>query len=456
MKSRYRVVIAAAVALSLTALSACSSGGNSGSGSGDDASFSKTTSGTLKAWGFNNADDVGTSRLDYAKSQMKGVTITLDKTSFDAQKFTTRVASGNVPDVVQMDRQYVATYAAQKLIMPLDKCFSTYGVDPDKQYYPFVMDDVRYDSHVWAVPQFYQPPAIILNKRVMKQAGVTAAEIDTSKPDTLVAAVKKMSKSSGGNPTVLGFDPGATTPALWMLLYGGKIIDSSGKPALDDPANAKGFEVLKRIIDADGGWAKVKSFIDTFDTFGDKNPYVKDQVGSQQDAQWYVNVLSPYTKQIDIAAVPLKDSAGKPFAVAGGTSFVIPANAKNKDAACKWMIDLTSQKAWLAAGAARAATLKKTPGAINTGLFTGSPEADQAIRTKFVKTSGNTQFDQTIDTYYTVLKGGKSYGASPAGQQIQSELGNAITSYLLGEKTAKQALTQAQSASMRAYKTATR
>ena len=50
------------------------------------------------------------------------------------------------------------------------------------------------------MPQFYQPPAIMLNKRVMEQAGVTAADIDTSKPDALLAAAGKMYEASGGNP----------------------------------------------------------------------------------------------------------------------------------------------------------------------------------------------------------------------------------------------------------------
>ena len=75
-----------------------------------------------------------------------------------------------------MDRRLVGTYAAQGLIRPLDTCFSAHGVDPKSQYYPSVVDDVTYDQKLWAVPQFYQPPAIILNQRVMEKAGVTDVE----------------------------------------------------------------------------------------------------------------------------------------------------------------------------------------------------------------------------------------------------------------------------------------
>lgn len=449
-----RVVAAGAIAAAV-ALLATSCG--SSASPAQAASFSGQAKGTLKAWAFDNADDVGKARLAYAKSKLSGVSITLDQTPFDAQKFTTRLASGNVPDVVQMDSPFVATYASQGLIMPLDKCYSQHSVDPKQRYYSQVIDDVTWNGHVWGVPQFYQPPAIILNTRVMDQAGVTASQIDTSKPDQLIAAAQKMYKASGGNPSRLGFDPVATgQTALWILGSGGKLIDGNGKPTLSDKSNVAGIDYLKKILDAQGGYAKVKSFSDAFDTFGDKNQFSTDQVGAQVDNQWYVNVLTPYENKVQLSAVPFRDQNGKPFTVASGTSFVIPAGAKNPAAACAWALNLTALDAWKAAGKARAATLAKTPGAINTGLFTGSPGADKWIRTTYVKSSGNKGFDDTIATFYDVAAHGTSLGASPAGQQIQTELQNALTASLLGQKSTQQALDDAQAAAMRAYDQATK
>lgn len=459
MVNRRTKLLALGLVTPLALVAGCGGSSDGGSGGGgqdaDTQAFSTNATGTLNAWAFDNADDVGKARLNYAKQQLSGVDITLDQTSFDAQKFTTRAVSGQVPDVVQMDRSLVGTYAAQDLIVPLDKCFTAHQVDPQKQYYPFVTSQVTYKGHVWGVPQFYQPGAIILNQRVMDKAGVTAAQMDTSNEATLLAATKKMTKASGGNPSTLGFDPSPTGgPETWLLSYGGRLTDDQGAPALDDPNNAKALAYLKQLIDAQGGYAKYKSFTDSFDTFGKQNQYVKDQVGAQVNAQWYVNVLSPYAQNEKIGAVPLKDREGNPFSWASGTSFVIPAKAKNPDAACAWAISLTTLPAWDAAGAARAKTLKKTPGAINTGLFTGSPEADKTIRDKYVSSSGNEGFDQTIGTYYDILDKGKTTYASPAGQAIKTELQNAAVAAMLGQKTPEQALADAQSAAMRAYKQA--
>jgi len=449
MRRTRRATVAVLPVVALV-LAACSSGGGDQGGTAS-ADFTGTPSGTMNGWAFDNADDVGTARMDYAAGQLDGVTVKLDQTAFDAQKFTTRLAGGDVPDVVQMDRRYVTTYAAQGLILPLDECFTAHDVDPDTRWYPFVVDDVRYQDKVWAVPQFYQPPAILLNKRVMDAAGVTDDQIDTSKPDALISAVSAMYQESGGVPTTLGLDPVATGQAgLWVLAMGGKLTDDQGRPTLDDPANTAGLDLLKQITDAQGGFAKVKSFTDAFDTFGDANQFVTDQVGAQVDAQWYPNVLSPYLDQVQLGAVPFKDKDGKPFSVTSGQAFVVPQGAKNPAAACAWALELTTLDAWKAAAEARSATLQKD-GGLNTGLFTGSPEADQAIRSQYVVPTGNAGFDQVISTYYDVLGYGRTFGSSPAGQDIESELNNAVTATLLGDKSATEALADAQTAAQRAY-----
>lgn len=452
MKRRQFVVAVLAVAPLLAAAACGGSGGSSGSPS-SAATFAAKPKGTLNLWAFDNADDVGKARMKYADGQLEkqGVSLKYDQTTFNAQKFTTRLASGNVPDIVQMDRQYVATYAAQGLIVPVDQCFSAHDVDPASLWYPSVLTDVKYKGKIWAVPQFYQPSAIILNKEVMDAAGVTNDQIDTSKPDELVAAIKKMYKQKGNVPSRLGFDPQPTGQwQLWLLGLGGKIVDSNGKPTLDDPANIYPLETMKKIADAQGGYAKMKSFTDSFDFFGDNNQYVKNQVGAEINAQWYPNVLSPFKNKISIETIPFKDKTGKPVTWAGGTSFVIPTKAKNKAAACAWAVAVTSHADWMAAGKARAATIKKN-GGVNTGLFTGSPAADKDVKAKYVKSSGNPGFDQTINAYYDIVGSGKSVGASPAGQQIQTEMTNAITSFLLGKKSAKQALADAQQKSLNAY-----
>ncbi|MGV3712484.1 ABC transporter substrate-binding protein [Pseudolysinimonas sp.] len=453
MKKTSKALIAATAGAALFTLAACGGGG----GNAGSAEFSDQIEGTLSVWGFENADEVGTSRVELADAKVgeSDVDVELEAAAFDAQKFVTRVSSGDIADVVQMDRRFVATYAAQGLVMPLDQCFSVYDLDPRERWYPQVVDDVTYDGAVYGVPQFYQPPAILLNQRVMDEAGVSIEDMNTSDQEAFLAAVEAMTVMDGANPTRMGFDPqGPQKAGLWMLSFGGQTIDADGAPALDDPANVEAIDFLKAIYDLQGGYANAKSFVDSFDVFGDGNSYVTDQVGAAVFDQWYPNVLTSYAAQVDLAATPvMTQDGGEPFTVAAGTSFVIPTSAENPSAACQWLLELTSLEAWQAAGEARAETTANDPGrnGINTGLFTGSPEADQALRDAYATGNGLSGFDQVIDTYYEVAANGQSFGASPAGQQIETELQNAVTAALLGEKSAQQALADAQAAAMRAY-----
>jgi multiple sugar transport system substrate-binding protein len=421
------------------------------------ADFGARPSGAMTAWAFDNADDVGKARMAQVASALADVKVTYDQTGFNAQKFTTRLAGGDVPDVVQMDRQFVATYAAQGLILPLDECFAAQDVRPREPFYGAVVDDVTYRGQIWGVPQFFQPAAIMVDTSVLSAAGVSAADIDTSRPDVLLAAITKMYQESGGVPSRLGFDSQPTGQAnLWFAGLGGRLVDQDGKPTLDDPANLHPLQLLKQIADAQGGYAKVKSFVDAFDFFGANNQYVRHQVGAELNAQWYPNVLSAYKGSVTLAAVPFKDRSGKPVGVTtGGQAFVVPAKAANPAAACAWAVKLTAKDNWMAAAQARATTLTAKNG-INTGLFTGSPEPDKAIREAFVKPSGDQGFDQTIATYYDVVEAGVSAGSSPAGQNLKNDLNNAITAVLLGEKNPEQALADAQQSALRAYETVTR
>lgn len=445
---------AAAAALALAVALAVASCGNGSGGAASGGSIDKNVSGTLDAWAFDSADDVGKARLAYANGLLKkaGAKVQLDQTAFDAQKFATRSASGRVPDVVQMSSQFVTTYAAQGLIMPLEKCYSLYGVNARKYFYPQVAADVTWNDKLWGVPQFYQPPAILVDRRVTGPAGVSADDLDVSNQARLLAAVKKMTTFQGSDPSRIGFDPqGVAKAGLWMLSFGGRLVDGDGKPTLDDANNAKAIDFLKQIYDAQGGYAKAKGFIDSFDVFGDGNQFVKDQVGAEIFDQWYVNVLAGYADGVSLQAVPFRDQQGRPFTVQSGQAFVIPVKAKNPSAACRWVMDVTSRRAWEAAAQARQATLDKSGGSINTGLFTGVESVDAAIRKQYTGKSGNAEFEQVISTYYEIADDGKSFGSSPAGQQIQTELQSAVTSALTGEKSSAKALADAQKAAMSAY-----
>ena len=84
------------------------------------------------------------------------------------------------------------------------------------------------------------------------------------------------------------------------------------------------FEALKyavSLINEQGGWGKFKSFRDTWDFFGGKNEFARDQVGAFPMEDWYYNVLAENSPQVKITAEPFTDrhyAGGRPVCVAVG------------------------------------------------------------------------------------------------------------------------------------------
>nr|WP_300144943.1 extracellular solute-binding protein [Propionicimonas sp.] len=154
-----RIHLAGAALAVATALVAtgCGGGPNTGGkatpGASASSVFSKDVTGTLRTSGFNPSDEVGQSRADFAASKLGGLKVDMDTTNFDPQKFAARAAAGQAPDLIQVERNVVATFAAKNLIIPLDQCYALWGVTPNQQYYQSTIDDVTYDGQVFAVPQ---------------------------------------------------------------------------------------------------------------------------------------------------------------------------------------------------------------------------------------------------------------------------------------------------------------
>lgn len=447
MLSRRRALQVGA-ATTVLGLAACSRGEDApgAAGGGEQHEFTTTATGPLATMGFNPSDEVGQSRADHAAAELPDLQVEMDTTNFDSQKFTAQAAAGQVPDLIQLDRALVATFAANGLIMPLDQGFEAHGVDPAQQYYEAAVQDVTYDGAIYAVPQFFQPSALLVNTRAAEAAGLAPEDFDTSDPAALLQVVEKGTTMEGSAPVTLGFDgdiPGSAE--MWMQVFGGGSVGEDGAPTLDRAENVEALTWIKELLDLQGGYAEVTSLKNAMDVFGEQNQYVTDQVVTQSWAQWYLNVLTDFADAVDIQAVPIRTVDGTPIAFAGGSAFAVPTAAVNADGALAWALAATSTEAWLKAGEAREATAAEA-GGINTGLFTGSPEADQQVREQFVAESGNADFDQAISVYYEILAEPRSTGSSPVGEQIKQALLDATTAALNGEKEPTQALADAQAA----------
>jgi multiple sugar transport system substrate-binding protein len=405
---------------------------------------SGSVSGTLTTFGFSLPDEIATTRVDTFKKAYPQVQVKITEGGFDEQQFLSAVASGAPPDLIYLDRETIGTYAARQAIQPLDDCVSKASIDLS-QYRPAAVQQVTVDGKVYGIPEFYSVRVMIINNKAVKEAGLSPAAVDTSDWSKLAAMAGKLTATKGGRLQRIGFDPKIPEfLPLWVKANGGAMLSDDGKKAqLNDPKVVEALTTTAGIVKADGGWNKLKGLRDSFDFFGAKNQFAKDQLGAFPMEDWYLNVLAEASPDVDISVTPFKDRQGNPLTFVTGSAWAIPKGAKNPDAACRFAKTMTEASTWVAAAKARAAARakKKLP---FTGLYSGNKVADEQVFGQVYKPSGDAKFDDAVQTVLGVQDVAFATPPSPAGAEFQKAWQDAVNRVLTGQMEPAAALERAQ------------
>src|SRR5215212_6826583 len=351
--------------------------------------------GTLNIYGYGPGDDIQENRAAFAKSKLPNTDINRPAGDFNAQSFLTRLASGDVPDLVRMGRPSVAQYAAKGVLRPMDSCL-TKAVRA--QYRVGAMRAMTYKGHYYGLPEFTNQVTLIVNQSAFKDAGVPLSAAQTKNWKQLLATAKKLTKrNASGDLTRIGFDP--KIPEffpLWVKWYGKDILSKNGlKAQLNSPQAIAALTYTVSVINAEGGWNKFKAFRDTFDFFGRDNPLVKDQLGFWPMESFIYNVFSNNSPNVDLLARFFTNRRGGPITMFSGNGWVVPKGSKNADAACDYMKAVTSVDAWMVAAKKRY-DARKAAGSTFTGVYTANTIADKKTYEDIYQSFGHPQFDNAV------------------------------------------------------------
>ncbi|TDC36100.1 extracellular solute-binding protein [Micromonospora sp. 15K316] len=430
-------------AAALAGVLALAAGGCGGVGGGDDAGGT-ATSGTLSTMGFGLSDEIATSRVDAFKRDHPDVDLKITEGAFDEQQFLSAVASGNPPDLVYMDRKLIGTYATRGSIQPLTDCLDEQGIDMG-QYRQAARDQVTLDGTVYGIPEFSQVRVLYLNEGLLKQAGMTADEVNLADWSGLPRLNAKLAKVPGGKLTRIGIDPKIPEfLPMWAKANGADLISPDGRTAkLDDPKVVEALSTGLKLIQDQGGFGRFKSFRDTFDFFGAQNPLTKNQIVAWPMEEWFLNQAAKNSPKAELAVKPFVDRQGKPLTMSSGQAWVITKGAKNPDAACAFVKQMTATDTWFAAAKARA-DARKAAGQPFTGVWTGNLAADRKIFDELYRPTGNKRFDDAVETVRKVQDIAFAMPASPAGAEFDKAWYDAVNRVLAGQAQPAEALARAQ------------
>ncbi|MGK5741911.1 extracellular solute-binding protein [Micromonospora sp. URMC 103] len=418
--------------------------GCGGVGGGDDDAGGTAAKGTLSTMGFGLSDEIASTRVDAFKRDHPGVDLKITEGAFDEQQFLSAVASGNPPDLVYMDRKLIGTYATRGSIQPLTDCVSKQKIDM-AQYRPAARNQVTLDGTVYAIPEFSSVRVLYLNESLLRQAGLTVDDVNVADWAGLPALNAKLANVSGGRLTRIGIDPKIPEfLPMWAKANGVDMISQDGRTArLDDPKVVEALTTGLKLVQDQGGFGKFKSFRDTFDFFGAQNPLVKNQIVAWPMEEWFLNQAAKNSPKAELVVKPFVDRQGNPLTMSAGQAWVITKGAKNPDAACAFVKQMTATDTWLAAAKARA-DARKAAGQPFTGVWTGNAEADKKIFDELYQPTGNKRFDDAVATIRSVQDVAFAMPASPAGAEFDKAWYDAVNRVLAGQAQPAEALARAQ------------
>jgi len=156
------------------------------------------------------------------------------------QKLQAGLAAGEVPDLVLLDSPFVALFAKEGVLAPLDD-FATdpvVGLDLDR-FIPGLLQDGYYDGTLYALPLMRSTPLLYFNRDMFQEVGLPDRVPETW--DEFKEFCAKLTKVEGGQPVRFGvsFTMGRTT-AHWYLqgaiyAFGGEVSDADFNILLTEP-----------------------------------------------------------------------------------------------------------------------------------------------------------------------------------------------------------------------------
>src|SRR6266545_4572173 len=166
---RFRLAVWLALAL---AVAGC--GGGDGDGGDQAAAGSdRDKPANLTYWATENDQEIATIKQIVAacQQQLPNIKVTVQQQAFEGaqQKFATAAQGGSAPDIMRSEVAWVADYASQGFLRPLDD----YVSEQDKSdYLPSALAYDQYEGKLWGVPQVTDALALLYNKRLLEDKGI--------------------------------------------------------------------------------------------------------------------------------------------------------------------------------------------------------------------------------------------------------------------------------------------
>jgi multiple sugar transport system substrate-binding protein len=261
------------------------------------------------------------------------------------EKVHTLIASGDPPDLMRLNDDYVQDYAVRGILKPLDDFIKKAKLDTEGFISAF-WDWPKVDGKHMSWVKGLTAEVIWTNVDAFEESGVALPSKDRWNWDDFLATAKKMTVTEGSEIKRYGGSVSHTFPShevTWSVNNGGNVYSDDGRKFL--LAEPKGAEAVQWVADL-ALKHKVQPAYSMWGQFDRTDLFASGTLAMfNGDSRQIPSLTRKVEGQFRWAARPIP---GRVNYKSGGAfdSHVIPAEAKHPEEAFKWLAFLTSEDAY--------------------------------------------------------------------------------------------------------------
>ncbi|OZG63493.1 family 1 extracellular solute-binding protein [Bifidobacterium lemurum] len=335
-----RIVASTAMALvAAMALSGCSMGSPS---SGGDSSSDDASGKTITVWAMK--DDFTDETLDAinkAFEEKTGATANVEIQEWDGitTKLTTALSTSTPPDIVDLDNTQVSGFADSGALMDLTDYKDE--LSEGNEWVGGLEEPATIDGKLYAVPAFAAARAVVYNKTMWAEAGITEAPTTW---DEFIADLDTVAAANADNPDFIPFYlPGQNWYSALQFIW-----DAGGDVASDEDGTWKGTASSAEAIEGMNNWKDFQNKYSseasrTVDTANpNQNQFLADgntaAILGNSNAISGIKELNADMTDDDLGtfAMPGQSGENQPSMVAG-SDWAIAAKSQNQELAIEWV-----------------------------------------------------------------------------------------------------------------------
>lgn len=245
------------------------------------------------------------------------------------------IASGAPADVVFMNYQRYAPFAAKNQLAPVGDYLARSTVVKESDYYPAALNPLKWQGKTWCIPANMSSAVIFYNKKLFDEAK-TAYPKENWSWDEFVTSARAISHDDNRLGRIYGYGTEISlfrvAPYVWSA--GGEIVDSADAPTKLTLDSDKAMTAIQRYIDLQVKYQAAPSAV-AEKAEDSLTRFMNGKLGMYMDSRRVVALFRDTIKDSfdwDVVALP---SQGQTVSILHSDAYCMPAGGKNKDAAWK-------------------------------------------------------------------------------------------------------------------------